>query len=210
MKKFNYFITLEGPEGSGKSTIARMLADYFESNGQEVVLTREPGGTNINFSEEIREIIMNHEEIDPLTELLLFESSRSEHIDKLIKPSISDRKLVICDRFTDSSTVYQGMVKGIGKERVEKLNELTIGETVPSLTVLLDLPAEIGLERITKNNREENRFDKNDIEFHNEIRNSYLTIADETDRIVKVDANQEIEKVYEDVLKEILKIYNND
>ena len=209
MKKFNYFITLEGPEGSGKSTLAKKLAEYFESKGQEVVLTREPGGKGMKFSEEIRNVIMNNDDIDPLTELLLFEASRSEHIDKLIKPSISDRKLVICDRFIDSSVVYQGVVKGVGIDKVKELNALTIGETVPSLTLLVDLPAEIGLKRISDNDRETNRFDQNGIDFHERIRKGYLDLADETDRIVVINGDQTPEEVFEDALKEILKIYND-
>jgi dTMP kinase len=128
VKKFNNFITFEGPEGSGKSTIAKMIKEYLETNGKEVVLTREPGGTGIQFAETIREVIMKHGEINPMTELLLFESARKEHLESLIKPSVNDKKIVICDRFADSSTVYQGMVKGLGKERVQKLNDLVIGD----------------------------------------------------------------------------------
>lgn len=128
MKKFNNFITFEGPEGSGKSTVAKVVSQLLLEKGVETALTREPGGTGIQFSEDVRELIMKSGDINTMTELLLFESARSEHIEKFIKPNAESNKIVICDRYMDSSTVYQGIVMGLGKERVEELNLLTVGE----------------------------------------------------------------------------------
>ena len=207
MKKFNYFITFEGPEGSGKSTIAKMVKEYFENKGKEVLLTREPGGNE--FAEEIRNVIMKNSDIDPMTELLLFESARREHLDKKIIPAISNRKLVISDRFMDSSTVYQGIVKGLGRENVEKLNEITVGEYKPSLTIIFDLEPEIGLERINANNRETNKFDKYGLDFHISVRNAYKSIAKDDERFKIVDASQDIDNVFKQTIKIIEEIYND-
>ena len=206
MKKFNYFITFEGPEGSGKSTIAKMVKEYFENKGIDVLLTREPGGND--FAEEIRNVIMANADIDPMTELLLFESARREHLDKKIIPAISNRKLVISDRFMDSSTVYQGIVKGLGREKVEKLNEITVGEYKPSLTILFDLEPKVGLERINANNRETNKFDKYGLDFHISVRNAYKSIAENDERFKIVDASQDIDNVFKQTIKIIEEIYN--
>ena len=199
MKKFNNFITLEGPEGSGKSTISKLMQKFLEDHGKSVVLTREPGGNGIKFAEEIREVIMPNGDIDLKTELLLFEASRSEHINKLIAPATKDGKIVICDRYMDSSTVYQGIVQGLGEEYVTKMNEITVGEYVPSITFLLDISPEIGLERIRANTREGNRFDEKDITFHQGVRQAYLKIAQDNPRFVKIDASKTVEETFEQI-----------
>lgn len=205
VNQFNNFITFEGPEGSGKTTIVKLINDYLIKTGRETVVTREPGGTGVTFSEDIRKLIMNSSNIHIMTELLLFEASRKEHIDKVIKPSTENGKIVICDRYMDSSTVYQGIVQGLGKEKVKQLNEITVGKWVPGITFILDVCPEIGLKRISDNDREINRFDSKGLKFHNEIRQAYLEIAKEEERFILIDASKSIEETFEQVKTEMEK-----
>lgn len=205
VNQFNNFITFEGPEGSGKTTIVKLINDYLIKTGRETVVTREPGGTGVAFSEDIRKLIMNSSNIHIMTELLLFEASRKEHIDKVIKPSTENGKIVICDRYMDSSTVYQGIVQGLGKEKVKQLNEITVGKWVPGITFILDVCPEIGLKRISDNDREINRFDSKGLKFHNEIRQAYLEIAKEEERFILIDASKSIEETFEQVKTEMEK-----
>jgi dTMP kinase len=128
VKKFNNFITFEGPEGSGKSTIAKMVERYLGNNGKKVLLTREPGGTGLKFAEDIRNVIFENNDLHVMSELLLFSAARKEHLDKVIKPNTANGTIVICDRFADSSTVYQGMTLGLGKEKVEAIHKVVVGE----------------------------------------------------------------------------------
>lgn len=205
MKQFNNFITFEGPEGSGKTTIIKHLNDYLVSTGKETIVTREPGGTGVKFSEDVRKLIMNSEDIHVMTELLLFEASRKEHIDKVIEPFATNGKIVICDRYMDSSTVYQGIVQGLGKEKVQNLNNITVGEWVPGITFILDIPPEEGFRRISDNERETNRFDVKGLEFHSKVREGYLSIAKEDERFIVIDATKSIEETFEQVKIELEK-----
>lgn len=209
MKKFNNFITFEGPEGSGKSTIAKMIQEKLISLGYNVILTREPGGKEIKFSEDIRKIIMNYKDINIMTELLLFQSSRKEHIEKLIKPSLKKGDIVICDRYIDSSTVYQGMVQNLGKEKVVSLNNLTVDDLIPSLTIILDVDPEIGINRTNNENRVNNRFDEKDLAFHKKVQESYMELSKSEKRFYTVDANRDLENVYDDVLKKVIEVIND-
>lgn len=205
-KSSGLFITLEGGEGSGKSTAAKKLAEWFQKEGYEVLLTREPGG--VPTSEKIREIILN-EEMDALTEALLFVASRNEVLINLVIPALNKGKVVICDRFIDSSYVYQGMVKGLGLDLIEQLNELVLETIKPEITLCFDIDPVIGLSRIKKNNREENKFDKESMDFHYQVRDSYRKLANmekHKNRIRIVNANQAPEVVVDDCIQ-IIKDY---
>lgn len=194
--KFNLFITFEGGEGTGKSTISKLVKEKLALEGVGVFLTREPGGKGVPFAEDIRKVIMDHGDIDLVTELLLFEASRREHIIKKIVPALNEGKLVISDRFEDSTIVYQGIVKGVDIETVRSANEIARGEYSPSLVFIFDLDPAIGLERISDGDRDTNRFDHEGIEFHNKIRQGYATLAttDEKKYII-VDAAKSPDEV---------------
>lgn len=200
MKKLNKFITAEGIEGSGKSTVLKMVVDTL-SVGTDILLTREPGGSSNQFSEDIRSLIMKYDNISSMTELLLFESARKEHIINTMQPAIEDGKVVICDRYVDSSLVYQGINGEVGVDYTNSLNEIVAGEFMPSLTLIFDLSPEISLKRINPKDREVNKFDLKSIEYHNKIRESYLELSKTDERFVVVDASKTLEEVYEDVLK---------
>lgn len=200
MKK-GIFITLEGPDGSGKSTIIKLMEKYLDDNDINYISTREPGG--INISEQIREIILNRENtaMDPRTEALLYAASRRQHLAERVIPAIEENKLVICDRFIDSSLAYQGYARGIGMEEVMKINEFAIDRYMPDLTIYFDLSPEIGLDRISKNkDREINRLDLEKMDFHRKVREGYLILLERyPERIKKIDASQSIENVFNDV-----------
>ncbi|MBQ1328700.1 MAG: dTMP kinase [Eubacterium sp.] len=189
------FITMEGPDGSGKSTQIALLSDYLKENGYDVIITREPGGTRI--SEKIREIILNKEyqEMNPMTELMLYASARAQLVNEVIGPSIEAGKAVISDRFVDSSVVYQGIARGLGIETVYSVNAHAIGKYVPQVTFLLDLPAEEGIRR-KKNQAELDRMELESIEFHKKVAEGYRTLADrDPERIVKIDASLPIDEI---------------
>lgn len=202
MKK-GMFITLEGPDGSGKSTIIKLMEKYLEDNNINYISTREPGG--INISEQIREIILNKENtaMDPRTEALLYAASRRQHLAERVIPAIEENKIVICDRFIDSSLAYQGYARGIGMEEVMKINKFAIDKYMPDLTIYFDLSPEIGLDRISKNKeREINRLDLEKVDFHRKVREGYLILLERyPERIKKIDASQSIEDVFNDVKK---------
>lgn len=200
-----YFITLEGVEGSGKSTLIRSLRDFIEKSGREVIVTREPGG--IDISEQIRSVILDtkNTNMDGRTEALLYAAARRQHLVERIIPSLEEGKIVLCDRFIDSSLAYQGFARDLGIDEVLSINEFAIGSFMPDLTLYLDLDPEIGLNRIRQNKgREVNRLDLEEINFHKNVREGYETIIKRfPDRIVRVDGNQELDKVFADA-KEVL------
>ena len=192
-----YFITLEGGEGSGKTTVAKCVKAKLEEDGYKVILTREPGGVNI--SEQIRKVIVDplNKEMDGRTEVLLYAASRRQHLVEKIIPALEEGSIVLCDRFVDSSLVYQGIARGIGIEEVYKLNEFAINDTLPVLTLFFDVDPKIGFERIYRNkNREINRLDQESMNFHYDVYRGYLTLCDlYPERIKKVDASKDIEDV---------------
>lgn len=208
MKKHNIFITIEGGEGSGKSTVANLVAKRLSSEGQEVFLTREPGGVELPFSESIRDIIMSFPDIDPITELFLFNASRREHMVKKILPALKEGKLVISDRFTDSTIVYQGFCKGVPRSYIDASNDITIQNEIPKLVFIFDIDPIISQNRITLNNRDTNRFDWEDKEFHKKVREGYRELAKENDRYILVDATKSPEEITELIIKKI-KEYDN-
>ena len=201
MKKHNIFVTFEGGEGTGKSTISKLIVEKLHAHSIDVTLTREPGGKNLPVSEDIRKTIMKYNNIDTTTELLLFEASRREHITKVIKPALANGHMVISDRFADSTFVYQGIVKGLPLQLVERANDIAVQDAYPHLTIIFDLDPKIGLKRIQESSRQKNRFDKENIEFHQKVREAFLDLKGRDKRYKVIDASKPINEVLEDVWK---------
>lgn len=198
------FITFEGVEGSGKSTQAKKLHNYLIQQGNQVVYTREPGGTPI--AEKIREILLNQENKNMyyLTELLLYAASRAQHIEELIKPALAEGKTVICDRFSDSTIAYQGYGRNIALSTIKQLNQMATQTIKPHLTFILDVPVEQGFKRIEAKRGigQLDRLEQEDIDFHQKVRNGFLVLAkEEPERIKLVDGTQQEEKVFQSILK---------
>ncbi|TRZ36458.1 dTMP kinase [Niallia circulans] len=204
------FITMEGPEGAGKTTILEMLYEHYIEKGIKIVKTREPGG--IRISEKIREIILNpdHTEMDGRTEALLYAAARRQHLVEKVIPALEDGAVVLSDRFIDSSLAYQGYARGIGIEEIWKINEFAIGEVMPDLTLYFDLDPEIGLARINKsNNREVNRLDLEQLDFHQRVQEGYYKVIDKfPGRLHKIEASQGVEDVFKQSLCAIDAILN--
>ena len=200
------FITIEGPEGSGKTTAVEQAVKKLEEMGYQIVRTREPGGTEI--AEQIRNVILdkNNTKMDPRTEALLYAASRRQHLVEKVWPALKEGKLVICDRYLDSSLAYQGGARGLGIDNILNINLFATENTWPDLTLLFDLDPKIGLERIGKNaNREVNRLDLEKMEFHTKVRNTFLELAKRyPDRYVIIDASQSREEVANKTLEVIL------
>lgn len=200
MKK-RLFIAFEGGEGAGKSTILDKIYDWMKDENIPCIKTREPGG--IKISEQIRSVILdnNNTEMDERTEALLYVAARRQHLVEKIIPALNEGKVVLCDRFIDSSLAYQGYARGIGMDEILEINKFAIGEYMPNLSIFFDLDPSEGLKRINKdNNREVNRLDNEKLDFHNKVREGYYKILEkDKDRIVKIDASKSIDKVYEDV-----------
>ena len=191
------FITFEGGEGAGKSTVAKMIVQQLRQEGYQVELTREPGGVDI--AEQIRDVIVNKDNtaMDAKTEALLYAASRRQHLVERVLPVLNRNGIVICDRFIDSSLVYQGIARHIGIDKVYQMNLFATEDVMPELTIFFDVDPEIGLERVHTNNRETNRLDLESIQFHRDVYEGYKTIADMfPDRIKTIDAAQDIEDVY--------------
>lgn len=185
------FITFEGPEGSGKTSQLPALAHYLRDGGYEVLVTREPGGTAVG--DQIRDVLMSLKNVAivPRTEILLFLAARAQHVDSVIRPAIEAGKLVLCDRFSDSTLAYQGYGHKTDLETLRSLLNFSTGGLIPDLTLLLDLPVEIGFERKRDNSVEWNRLDAYDQAFHERVRQGYLDLAaDEPDRWIVIDATK--------------------
>ena len=192
------FISVCGLDGAGKGVLMENIKKHLDSKGVNYILTREPGGTVV--AEKIREVIVN-EDIDDITEALLFASARRDHVEKKIKPALKEGKLVISDRFIDSSLAYQGVGRGLGIDFVKHINEIAIGDFMPDKTIYLDLDPEIGLQRIKENNREENRLDKEKIDFYKKNREGYLELARRyPNRYIVLNAEKSPEEVFSELL----------
>jgi dTMP kinase len=191
------FITFEGGEGSGKSTAIKHIVSKLEALGYEVVLSREPGGTKI--SEEIRNIILDksNTEMDPMTEALLYAASRRQHIQELILPSLKAGKIVLCDRYLDSSLAYQGAARGLGVDRIYALNQYATEGLLPDITIFFKLLPQVGLARIEANdNREVNRLDVEKLSFHQKVYEAFNSLSKQyPDRYVTIDASLDPESV---------------
>ena len=194
------FVTIEGVEGCGKTTIGKLIVEKLMSDGYEVIYTREPGG--IEIAEQIRKVILdvNNTNMDPRTEALLYAASRRQHLIEKIVPAIKNNKIIICDRFVDSSLAYQGHARGLGIDNVYEINKFAIDTLMPDLTLLFDLDPKLGLERISANKlREVNRLDLEQLDFHTLVREGFLIIQDrEPNRVKKVDASKTVEEVFND------------
>jgi len=203
-----FFITFEGGEGSGKTTIAKMIKDQLTKEGYSVVLTREPGGVEI--AEEIRNIIhdIKNTNMDKKTEALLYAASRRQHLIEKVIPALDKNCIVICDRFIDSSLVYQGIARGIGIDEVYQMNLFATENILPVRTIFFDIKPEDGLKRVYDNkDREVNRLDLETLDFHQKVYEGYLDICDKySERIVKIDASQNIEGVFNQVIEKIKEI----
>jgi dTMP kinase len=196
------FITFEGVEGSGKTTQIQRLKGYLTERGIPCVITREPGGSPI--SEKIRKILLDpaHREMAPLTELLLYEAARAQHVEKVIAPFLRKGGVVICDRFSDASIAYQGYGRGVDLRLIESLNRLSSKKIKPDMTFLMDCPSKVGLKRAIHRNQaegqeREGRFELEKIEFHQRVRRGYLSLAKKDRRRFKIiDTRQGEEKVF--------------
>lgn len=201
-----FLLTFEGGEGGGKSTQIVRLRDFLTKKGKDVVVLREPGGTTI--SEQIREVVLSNKNIGMAftTEVLLFQAARAQIYREIVLPSLAAGKVVLMDRSRDSSVVYQGVVRGFGKDMIEELNNVSTKETYPDLTLLLDLPAEVGLQR-REGTGKMDRLDMESNNFHQQVRQAYLELAkaDPTGRWVVIDASQTLEAVEAEITQEVEK-----
>ena len=202
------FITLEGIEGSGKTTQIRHIAEYIKSKGQDCVITREPGGTDIG--KKIRTILLdsNSKGLDPSAELLLYVADRIQHVNEVIHPALSLGKIVLCDRYFDATVAYQGFARGIDMDLITMLHKKVVENLRPDITILLDLPAETGLKRAWEqiNNgartSAETRFEEEKITFHENVRAGYLELARmEPERFRIIDAARNEKTVKEDIIE---------
>lgn len=194
------FITVEGSDGSGKTTFINSATEYLVKKGYKVITTREPGGTE--FSEKVRELLFDSSnEIDAKTESLLFCVSRRDHIIKKIIPYVEDGYIVICDRFVDSSIAYQSYGRGLNKQDIMDINKYTTDGLEPDLTLYFNVDVEVGLSR-TKGRGENNRMDNESLKFYKDVKRGYDELSnDYKERIKVIDANQDYEKVEKDAFK---------
>ena len=191
------FITFEGTDGAGKTTQIQRLTADLRQTGYDVCLTREPGGTPI--SEQIRDMLLNpdHSEMAATTELLLYAASRAQHVSEVIKPALEAGKVVISSRFADAMVVYQGYGRGLDLERINHLNRIATDGVTPDVTFVLDLPVEIGLQRVQNSRGELDRLEREKIEFHRRLREGYQILAkQEPQRLKIIDSQVNSEQVY--------------
>ena len=196
----SHFITLEGPEGSGKSTQAQMLAEELEHKGVKVLLTREPGGDPV--SEDIREILLNGQDHSVLdrTEVFLYLAARAQHTERIIRPRLEDGFTIVCARYVDSTVAYQGYGSGLDLDLIHRMNSFATGGLMPDLTLLLDIDVEIGLRRQS----EWNRFERKAVDYHRRVREGFLEEARlHPERIVVIDAAQSIEAIHHEIIRQV-------
>ena len=194
------FITFEGIDGCGKSTQCELLKNYLEGLGKAFIFVREPGGTVIG--ERIREILLDKKntQMTPRTELLLFEAARAQITDEVIRPALESGKIVLCDRFFDSSSAYQGMARGMGMDFVASLNMAATGGLKPDVTFFFDISAEEALARRGKRGEASDRIELAGLKFQEDVRNGYLELAKNSDgRIVTLDASLGIEEIFKQI-----------
>lgn len=199
------FITFEGGEGAGKTTLMNRLQDYLAAAGHVVVATREPGGTPLGNA--VRDLLLKKNPSIPVpatAELFLFLASRAAHVEELIRPALQAGKVVLCDRFNDSTVAYQGYARGLGEERVRMLCNESTGGLQPDLTFYLDLPPDIGFKRMSAASREQDRMEEEAIDFHIKVRKAFLSMAaKEPGRIKVLDASQTPDQVFEQLLSHL-------
>jgi len=196
----SYFITLEGPEGSGKSTQAGMLAEVLERAGLKVLLTREPGGDPV--SEDIREILLHGTDhsVHDRTEVFLYLAARAQHTEQVIRPHLEEGVVVVCARYIDSTVAYQGYGSGLDLDLIHRMNSFATGGLTPDLTLLLDIDVEAGLQR----QNEWNRFERKAVDYHRRVRDGFLEEARlHPERIVVIDAAQSVEAVHHEIVRRV-------
>ena len=196
MLKKGLFITFEGADGCGKTTQLKLLKEYLENIGFEVLLTREPGG--VGLGEKIREILLNYDgDVSSKAEAFLFLADRAQNIDNIVKPAIEAGKIVLCDRHTDSTIAYQGYGRGVDLQQLKMLNNLATGGFKPDLTYVFDIDVETSQKRVGK---VKDRMEAAGVEFHNRVREGYLAIAkDEPSRVRVINSTDTIENIFEQV-----------
>ena len=201
-----FFITIEGPEGAGKSTLANSIEKFLVSYGRKCLRTREPGGTPL--AEKLRGVLKQHsgdETLHTMTELFLMEAARVQHVEEVIRPAVADGYVVICDRFYDSTSAYQGGARSVDMQVIRNLNDLAVAGCHPDLTLLLDLPVECGFARTGKRQEtsgEFDRFEQEGLEFHRTVRRTFLQLAEaEPERIKIIDASRTAPEIAEEVEK---------
>ena len=198
------FVTLEGGEGAGKSTQIRLLAAWLSEQGIDHVQTREPGGAP--GAERIRELLVrgDADRWTPIAETLLHYAARADHLDRTIRPALAAGRWVICDRFADSTTAYQGYGHGVPFDVIDSLFKAVVGDTAPNLTLILDLPVEQGLQRAAARSGHENRYEQMAPDFHYRLRDGFLAIARQNpQRCVVIDANRAVDAIQSDIQAEI-------
>lgn len=200
------FITIEGGEGAGKSSLITMIHSELVNKGYEVLVTREPGG--IEIAEKIRSIILNpsHIAMDGRTEALLYAAARRQHLVQKVIPALSKGYIVLCDRFIDSSLAYQGYARGLGMEEVYQINRFATEDAMPQLTLYLDIDPRVGLARVHANSdREINRLDLENLAFHDQVREGYLKLTSMySDRIVTLDAARVLDDIFQESIYVII------
>ena len=197
------FITFEGPEGSGKTTQARLLVEYLQARGYPVLYTREPGGTEI--SEQIRQVILSarNKAMQSEAEVLLFSAARAQIVAELIRPALAGGKIVICDRYADSTMAYQGYGLGLDLDALRAITRFATGGLVPERTFYVDVPVEVGLAR--RQRGEMNRLDQKEVAYHTRVRNGYLALIQaEPHRFIVIDGSQTIEQVQQEIRTRML------
>lgn len=197
-----YFVTVEGLDGCGKTTQLNLIKEYFINKGYEVIVVREPGGTQIG--EQVRNILLDNKnkEMCEITEVLLYAASRAQIIQEVIKPDLQKGKVVLCDRFVDSSFVYQGKARGVGLNVIEKINELAIDNIYPDVTYYFNITPETSIKR--REFKIADRIEQEDIEFHRKVHDGYIEISEKyKNRIIKIDADVDIETVFLEVKKHL-------
>ncbi len=201
------FITFEGPEGSGKTSVINGIKDYLDALNIDYITTREPGG--IKIAENIRNIILDKENtmMDPRAEALLFAASRSQHYYEKVEPALNSGKVVLCDRFIDSSLAYQGYARGLGIDEVYDINKFAIGNAMPDVTLFIDVPPKVGLDRVFNNTRKVDRLDLEKIDFHELVYKGYKEVQKRfPKRFIDIDGTNDKETVIKDTL-EVIKRY---
>lgn len=211
MSKQGLFVTFEGPDGSGKTSVVNLFKKYCRTHnlGKTFVFTREPGGEKNLIAEGIRNIILDskNKNLDYRAECLLFAASRAQHVSDFIQPNLRKGNVIICDRFIHSSIVYQGYVRGLGKKIVEEINNCALNNVKPDLTFVFMLPAKDCIKRIFSNKgREVNRLDSEGIKFFNKVYAGYQRLIKEDRSLIVIDASKDSDIIFADILKRILKI----
>lgn len=204
-----FFITFEGTEGSGKTTVIEKVEQYYIEKGYNVIRTREPGGSKI--AEDIRNVILdvNNTNMDSITEAMLYAASRRQHLVEKVIPYLEKGYIVLCDRFIDSSLAYQGHARALGIDKVYQLNLIATNGLLPDATIYIDVRPEVGLSRIKSNNREQNRLDLEKLSFHEKVYEGYYLVSQMfKERFKVINGEQEREKVFNDTIEVLDELIN--